>query len=68
MSLSQAVGRTRRSSLDVQNRSQMTSHCNGNHSKTSQSVFLSLAVLCHNPSSVAASRCARSFRSKELSD
>ena len=33
-----------------------------------QSVFLSLAVLCHNPSYVTSSRCARSLRLKELSD
>ena len=29
---------------------------------------LSLAVFCHNPSYVTASRCARRFRLKELSD
>ena len=69
-SLSQAVGRTGRSSMGVENRSQMTSHCNGNHSKTSLSVclFVCLAVFCHNPSYVTASRCARGFRLKELSD
>ena len=38
-SLTQAVGRTGRSSIGVYSRSQMTSHCNGNHSKTS--LFLS---------------------------
>ena len=33
-----AVGRNGRSCMGVQNRSQMTSHCNGNHSKTSVSL------------------------------
>ena len=37
-----AVGRTGRSYMGVQNRSQMTSHCNGNHSKTSVSLSLYL--------------------------
>ena len=32
------------------------------------SVSLPIAVLCYNPSYVTASRCARSFRLKELSD
>ena len=32
--LSQAVGRTGQSFMSVLNRSQMTSHCNGNHLKT----------------------------------
>ena len=31
--LSQAVGRTGQSFMSVLNRSQMTSHCNGNHLK-----------------------------------
>ena len=44
----------------------MTSHCNGNHSKTSLSVALPSSI--HNPSYVTASRCARRFRLKELSD
>ena len=34
----------------------MTSLCNGSHSETSLSVSPSLAVLCHNPSYVAALR------------
>ena len=38
--LSQAVGRIGRSCMGVYNRSQMTSHCNGNHSKTSVSPCL----------------------------
>ena len=33
-----------------------------------RSVSLSLAVLCHKPSYVTTSRCARSLRLKELSD
>ena len=44
----------------------MTSHWNGNHSKSSLS--LSLAVLCDYPSYITASRCARTFRLKELND
>ena len=37
-------------------------------SSLSLSLSLSLAVFCHNPSYVTASRCARSFRLKELSE
>ena len=36
-----AVGRTGRSCMGVSNRSQMISHCNSNHSKTSVSPSLS---------------------------
>ena len=36
-----AVGRTGRSCMGVWNRSQMTSHCNDNHSKTSVSLSVS---------------------------
>ena len=46
----------------------MTSRCSGNHSKTSLSVCLSLAVFCFDASYVTGSRCARRFRLNELSD
>ena len=64
-----------RNSIGVVSSSQMTSHCNANHSTppppltpTPSFSILSLAVFCHNPLNVTASRRTWSFCLKELSE
>ena len=75
---SQKVRRTGHNWIGLETRSQVTNHCNGHasHLKTAPSLSLSfcpsvslpLAVFCHNPAYVTASRRTWSFHLKEPSE